>query len=469
MDIVPKDTQKEGIFLHFFDPENHDRIRFFLFSRHSFSTLRQTPTGFAMKKYFILFLCVIGPATAQQPIHFITINGSINPTTYDYLKHEIRFAEEERAQAVVIELNTPGGLLQATRDIVTEFLNATVPIVVYVSPQGSRAASAGVFITMAAHIAVMAPGTNIGAAHPVNAQGEMDSVMSGKVTNDAAAFIRTISEKRHRNVAWAEEAVRNSVSITESEALENNVIDFVAAHRQALLDSLDGRPVAVEDDTVTLATKDIPVVQRTMNWQYEILNLLSDPNISYILFLIGIYGLFFELYNPGSVFPGVAGAIAMILALYTMQTLPINYAGLALIIVGIILFILEINITSYGLLTIGGIISLFLGSIMLYQTDGTLEFVEVSLSVIIPFVAATAVFFILVIGAAVKAQKRKVTTGETAMVGEQAVTITTLNPSGEVRLYGEIWSAESMEGTIGKNVRVIVTEVHGLLLKVKKQ
>jgi membrane-bound serine protease (ClpP class) len=422
-----------------------------------------------MKKLLLFLLYSIGLATAQQPIHFVTINGSINPTTYDYLKHEIRHAEEEGAQAVIVELNTPGGLLQATRDIVTEFLNAKVPIVVFVSPQGSRAASAGVFITMAAHVAVMAPGTNIGAAHPVNAQGEMDSVMSGKVTNDAAAFIRSISEKRHRNVAWAEEAVRNSVAITESEALENNVIDFIAANKDALLDSLHGRRVVVESDTVTLSTKDEKIVHRKMNWQYEILNLLSDPNISYILFLIGIYGIFFELYNPGSVFPGVAGAIAMILALYSMQTLPINYAGLALIIVGIVLFMLEISITSYGLLTVGGIISLFLGSIMLYQTDGTLEFVEVSLSVIIPFVAATAIFFILVIGAAVKAQRRKVTTGESAMVGETAVTISSLNPTGEVRLLGEIWSAESTEGTIGKNIKVIVTEIHGLLLKVKKQ
>ncbi len=422
-----------------------------------------------MKKLLLFILCSIGPLTAQQPIHFLTINGSINPTTYDYLKHEIRHAEEERAQAVVIELNTPGGLLQATRDIVTEFLNAKVPIVVFVAPQGSRAASAGVFITMAAHIAVMAPGTNIGAAHPVNAQGEMDSVMSGKVTNDAAAFIRTISEKRHRNVAWAEEAVRNSVAITETEALENNVIDFIAANRETLLDSLDGRMIVTENDTVTLLTKDEIIVHRKMNWQYEILNLLSDPNISYILFLIGIYGIFFELYNPGSVFPGVAGAIAMILALYSMQTLPINYAGLALIIVGIVLFILEVKITSYGLLTVGGIISLFLGSIMLYQTDSSIEFVEVSLSIIIPFVAATALFFFLVIGAAVKAQRRRVTTGESAMVGETAVTMTSLNPAGEVRLHGEIWSAESVEGTIEKNVKVIVAEVHGLLLKVKKQ
>lgn len=421
-----------------------------------------------MKKILLLLTTVFGILSAQSPIHVLKINGSINPTTYDYVKHEIAYAAEKNAQAVIIEMNTPGGLLEATRGIVTEFLNSKVPVVVYVAPQGSRAASAGVFITMAAHIAVMAPGTNIGAAHPVSTQGEMDSVMSGKVTNDAAAFIRSISEKRKRNVKWAEDAVRKSVAITETEALKENVIDFIASNRSALLDSLDGRKVVIEKDTIMLATKSAIIEEREMNWQYDILNILSDPNISYILFLIGIYGLFFELYNPGSVFPGVAGAIAIILALYSMQTLPINYAGLALIIVGIILFILEIKITSYGLLSIGGVIALFFGSIMLYQTEGPMEFVEVSLSVIIPLVISTALFFFFVIGAGVKAQRRKVTTGESAIIGGEAVAITMLNPTGQVRLQGETWAAESVEGKIEKNAKVVVTEIHGLLLKVKK-
>ncbi|MEW5797719.1 MAG: nodulation protein NfeD [Bacteroidota bacterium] len=421
-----------------------------------------------MKKISLLVAISAGILSAQSPIHVLKINGSINPTTYDYLKHEIAVAEESNVQAVILELNTPGGLLEATRGIVSEFLNAKVPIIVFVAPQGSRAASAGVFITMAAHIAVMAPGTNIGAAHPVSGQGEMDSVMSGKVTNDAAAFIRAISGKRNRNIQWAEDAVRNSVSITETEALEENVIDFIASNRAALLDSLDGRRVVVEKDTITLATTSAAIIEREMNWQYDILNILSDPNISYILFLIGIYGLFFELYNPGSVFPGVAGAIAMILALYSMQTLPINYAGLALIIVGIILFLLEIKITSYGLLSIGGVIALFLGSIMLYQSDGSIEFVEVSLGVIIPLVIFTALFFFFVVGAGLKAQQRKVTTGESGIVGAEAVAITHLNPTGQVRLQGETWAAESVSGKIEKNSKVVVVEIHGLSLKVKK-
>lgn len=421
-----------------------------------------------MKKILLLSFLWGTFVCAEQPIHILTINGSINPTTFDYLKHEMDIAKGADAQAVIIELNTPGGLLQTTRDIVTEFLNAKIPVIVYVSPKGSRAASAGVFITMAAHIAVMAPGTNIGAAHPVNGQGAMDSVMSGKVTNDAAAFIRTISEKRNRNVQWAEDAVRNSVAITETEALDKHVIDFIATDRRTLLDSLNGRSVIVESDTVILATNNAPIVQRTMSWQYEILNTLSDPNISYILFMIGIYGLFFELYNPGSIFPGIAGAISIILALYSMQTLPINYAGLALIVVGIILFLLEIKITSYGLLSIGGVIALFFGSIMLYQYDGSGHFVEVSLEVIIPLVAVTSLFFFFVIGAGVRAQSRKVTTGESAIIGSEAVTITALNPTGQVRLQGETWSAESISGAIDANVKVVVTEIHGLLLKVKK-
>ncbi|MBW7887091.1 MAG: nodulation protein NfeD [Bacteroidetes bacterium] len=425
-----------------------------------------------MKTFLTILLSLIIFSTAasasNNSIHLLKINGSINPTTYDYLKKGIQRAEQSEARAVIIELNTPGGLLQSTRDIVTEFLNAKVPVVVYVSPAGSRAASAGVFITLAANFAVMAPGTNIGAAHPVSTQGEMDSVMSGKVTNDAAAFIRTISEKRQRNIAWAENAVRNSVSITETEALKEHVIDFIAPSLNALLDSLDGKKVIIENDTLTLATKNVTVENKEMGWQHKLLDTLSDPNISYILFLIGIYGLFFELYNPGSIFPGVAGAISIILALYSMQTLSINYAGLALIVVGIILFILEIKITSYGLLSIGGVISLFFGSIMLFQSEGDIEFVRVSLSVVIPLVIGTALFFFFVIGAGVRAQSRKVTTGESAIIGSEALTLTKLNPKGKVQLQGETWSAESLSGDIEKNVNVIVTEIQGLLLKVKK-
>ena len=417
---------------------------------------------------FCLFCCATA-FSAQQTIHILKVNGNITPTTFEYLKQGIQRATDQKAHLLVIELNTPGGLLQATRDIVTEFLNEKIPIVVYVAPAGSRAASAGVFITLAAHFAVMAPGTNIGAAHPVSSQGQMDSVMSEKVTNDAAAFIRTISEKRKKNIQWAEEAVRKSVSISETEALKKHVIDFIAASRHDLLDSLNGKKVVIEKDTITLATANAHIEEHEMNWRYKILNLLSDPNISYILFLLGIYGLFFEIYNPGSIFPGVVGAIAIVLALYSMQTLPINYAGLALIVVGIILFLLEIKITSYGILSIGGVIALFFGSIMLFQSESSFEDVGVSLGIIIPAVVCTALFFIFAVGAGIKAQQRKPTTGLESFIGQEGITLEELNPTGQIHIFGERWNATSNEGKIKKDTHVIVTEVHDLQLKVRKK
>ncbi|HLP15499.1 MAG TPA: nodulation protein NfeD [Bacteroidota bacterium] len=410
-----------------------------------------------------LFLFTAAHADADvKPIHILTIDGAITPATADYLHEGIARATDKHAQCVIIEINTPGGLLKATRMIVTDFLTADVPIVAYVSPQGAQAASAGVFITLAAHVAVMAPGTNIGAAHPVSTQGQMDSVMSGKVTNDAAAFIRTISEKRKRNVQWAEDAVRKSVSITEREALANHIIDFTAITRRALLDSLNGRTIQLDTRAQRLETIDAPVEDHPMGWQYRLLNMLSDPNVSYILFMIGIYGLFFELYNPGAIFPGVVGAIALILALYSFQTMPVNYAGLALILVGIVLFILEIKIISHGVLTIGGIAALFFGSIMLFKAESEFDMVSVSLAVIIPAVLTTAAFFALAVGAGIRAQTRKVAIGSDAMIGLTGVAITDINPAGQVRVQGEIWNADTEGSAIAKDAEIVITGMRGL-------
>ena len=414
----------------------------------------------------LLFLQCI-PARSGQVI-LLTADCAIHPACADYIHGGIAKATEERAECVVIKLNTPGGLLKSTRVIVTDFLESKVPIVVYVSPSGSQAASAGVFITLAGHIAAMAPGTNIGAAHPVSLQGAQDSVMMEKATNDAAAFIRTISEKRNRNIQWAEDAVRKSLSITETEALEEGVIDLVAENMDELLDLIDGREVETVDGKRTLNTIDAEIENVDMTLSQKVLSILSDPNLAYILMMFGIYGLFFEIYNPGAIFPGVFGGICLILAFYSMHTLPLDYTGLALIIFAVILFILEIKIVSHGILTIGGVISLFLGSIMLIDRDSALEAMEISLELIILIVVLTTAFFLFAITFGIKAQRKKVSTGLEGIVGETGFTMSNLKPVGEVKVHGEIWNAECYEGEIKKGTAIIVTGIENFKLTVKK-
>ncbi|MBI5216015.1 MAG: nodulation protein NfeD [Ignavibacteriae bacterium] len=416
--------------------------------------------------FFILVLSAFVSANTPK-VHVIKIDGAINPASADYISESIQDAVEANAECLIIQLNTPGGLLKSTRVIVSDLLNAKIPVIVYVSPSGSQSASAGVFVTLAAHVAVMAPGTNIGAAHPVTVGEQMDSIMSEKATNDAAAFIRTISEKRHRNIEWAEDAVRKSYSITETEALQKNVIDTIAASVRELLQVIDGIEVELPSGKHVLTIKDASIETFEKSFRQKILDLLSDPNIAYILMLLGMYGLLFELYNPGSIFPGVVGAICLVLAFYSFHTLPINYAGIALIIISIVLFILEIKIISHGLLTIGGIVSLALGSLMLIETDSTLEFVSISWEVILASVVSTAAFFLFAIGLGIKAQRLKPTTGSEGLVGELGEAITELSPEGNIRVHGEIWSASSIEGKIANGSRVQVQEVNGLHLKVK--
>ena len=398
----------------------------------------------------------------------ITLDGAINPAAADYIHYGIEQAVKRNAECLILKLNTPGGLLESTRNIVSDILQSPVPVVVYVDPPGSRAASAGVFITLAAHIAAMAPGTNIGAAHPVSLQGKMDSTMTEKVTNDAAAFIRSISKQRKRNLQWAENAVRKSVSITETEALKLNVIDLIAKNTNDLLDKINGRKIQTVSGVSILHTKDAKIVNVDMSFQQKLLSILSDPNIAYILLMLGFYGLLFELYNPGSIFPGVIGVISLVLAFYSMHTLPINYAGLALIIFGIILFILEIKIISHGLLTIGGVICLVLGSLMLIKTDSAFEVFHISWQIIAAVVVITILFFTFVIGLGIKAQTRKPTTGKEGLLNETGEAISDLDPSGQVKVHGEIWRAVSIEGKIIKGSKIIVAEVSNLLLKIKK-
>ncbi len=424
---------------------------------------------------FLLLLPVIFCARAEEKkVILLTIDGSINPSAAQYIHEGIGRAEVRGAAAVLIELNTPGGLLKSTRSIVSDLLSSPIPVIVYVTPRGGQAASAGVFITLAAHIAAMAPGTNIGAAHPVTLEeggaNKKDSsdIMMEKVTNDAAAFIRTIAEKRNRNAAWAEEAVRRSLSITETEAVKLRVVDLAAADVQDLFRRIDGMVVTTARGNDTLRTREWSAERQEMSFAQRLLDLLSDPNIAYILMMIGIYGIFFELYNPGSIFPGVIGGICLILAFYSMQTLPINFAGLALIIFALILFLLEIKIVSHGLLTIGGVIALLLGSLMLIQSDPTYETFRISLSVIIAVTLCTAGFFGFAVGKGISAQRRKPATGAEGIAGESGTVIERLDPEGRISVHGEIWKAVSASGSIDEGERVLVTGVRDLTLTVER-
>ena len=415
---------------------------------------------------FYLFLNQIYSQSGK--VFVLKVEDAISPPISEYIHDGIQTALQENAECVVIKLNTPGGLLKSTRVIVSDILESKIPVVVYVTPSGAQAASAGVFITLSAHIAAMTPGTNIGAAHPVSLE-KVDTVMIEKATNDAAAFIRSISEKRNRNVKWAEDAVRKSLSITETEALKLKVIDLIASDLKDLLEKIDSMKVSGSFGEKILSTKDVEIVEFEMSIGQKLLRLISDPNIAYILLMIGLYGLLFELYNPGSIFPGVIGIISLILAFYALHTLPVNFAGIALIIVGIILFVLETQIVSHGLLTIGGIISFILGSLMLIRTESALEVFKISYHIIIVLAILTFLFFSFAIGLGLKAQKRKATTGIEGMIGEIGNAITDLNPEGQVSVHGEIWTAFSIDNQlIEANSKVEVVEVQNLKLKVKK-
>lgn len=432
-----------------------------------------------MKKRFIkitafLFLITslflnLSPVNADlestPEIMVIKVDGVINPARAEFVVKAIKKANDKGYSLIIMELDTPGGLDTSMRSIIKEMVGSTAPVVVYVSPSGARAASAGAFITIASHIAAMAPGTNIGAAHPVAMGEKMDKEMAKKVTNDAAAYIRSLAESRGRNIKWAEDAVRKSVSATEKEALELKVIDLIAKDRDELLKKIDGRKVRTAFGERLIRTAGAKIIHEEMGFRQRVLDLISDPNIAYILMLLGIYGLFFELTNPGSIFPGVLGGICLILAFYAFQTLPVNYAGILLIILAIILFILEVKIVSHGILTIGGIISMIIGSIMLFESPS--PFFKLSLYVILPAVIVTALFFVITFGLAIKAWKRKPVTGIEGIVGLEGVARTDIKDDGMVYVRGEIWSAMSDE-PIKSGEKVRVEAVSGLKLKVKK-
>jgi membrane-bound serine protease (ClpP class) len=416
--------------------------------------------------FSLLFLPLLPQA---QTVVSITIDGTINPVTADYVHRGIEKAQKEKAECLLIELNTPGGLLKSTRVIVGNLLGSPVPVVVYVSPPGAQAGSAGVFITLAAHIAAMAPGTNLGAAHPVsgNPQEQPDTVMNEKITNDAAAFIRSIADKRHRNIQWAENAVRKSVSVSENEALTEKIVDLIAPDKRQLLEKIDGQIVETVAGSHTLHTRGAGIVFMEMGLAEKLLNIISDPTIAYLLLMLGMYGLLFELYSPGAIFPGIVGVIALVLALYSLAMMPINYAGVSLIVFGIVLFLLEIKIASHGLLAIGGAVSLLLGSLLLIRTTSTLEFVRISRAAIYTTVAVSVFFFLGILGMGLKAQRRRPVTGLEGLIGQTGVSIEPLAPTGRVQLYSEIWQAITVGGAIGKGEKVEVVGLDKLTLHVK--
>jgi membrane-bound serine protease (ClpP class) len=416
----------------------------------------------------VLFLCVMiiltqGTIFANH-VNIITIEGPITPVTAKYISDILEKSERDGAMALIIEMDTPGGLLESTWSIDKQLLSADVPVIVYISPSGGRAASAGVFISYAAHKVAMAPSTNIGSAHPVTMSGKDTSkVMMEKITNDAVAHIKGLAEKRGRNAVWAEDAVRKSVSITEKEALELGVIDFVAENLGDLLEQLEAKTIELPDRNAILHTRLTETRRIPMNWRYKILDKISHPNIAYLLMLAGIMGIFFELQNPGAIFPGVLGGISLILAFFALQVLPLNASGILLILLAVLFFILEINITSYGLLTIGGIVSMLLGSLMLFRTPE----IKVSLSIIIPAVLGTAAFFIFAIGLGLRAQMKKAATGKKGIIGEIGEVVNTLNPEGQVSVHGEVWKAVSTE-EIKKGEKVEVVEIKDLELRVRR-
>jgi membrane-bound serine protease (ClpP class) len=426
-----------------------------------------------LRFFLFVLLLVFGVSVFAQPkdaagphVDLITIDGTINPAVADFIHESVGRSKSNGARALIIQLDTPGGLVESTRLIVKEMLAAPVPILVYVAPSGARAGSAGVFITLAAHVAAMAPATNIGAAHPVGGSGEeIKGAMGDKILNDMAAFSETIAQKRGRNTEWAIQAVRKSVSITETEALKKKVIDIVARDVNDLLDQAHGRKVDVNGNKQELSIKNARVVPYEMSLKQTILNSIAHPNIAYLLMMAGILGLYMEFSHPGTIFPGVAGAICLLLAFASLQLLPINYTGLALMVFGVGLLVGEAFFPSFGVLGIGGIISLALGSLLLFDTE-TSDF-GVDRSIVFTAVATLGSFVLAVSYLVFRSQKAKPSLGIEGLIGEVGLAREKLSPRGMVFVHGEYWTAEADEA-IETGERVQVVGLDRMVLKVKR-
>jgi membrane-bound serine protease (ClpP class) len=419
--------------------------------------------------FFVLFFFLILPVSMafcenadRGSVYIIELEGSINPATADFIARGLKTANDRGAILAIIRMDTPGGLASSMRTMVKAILNSPVPVVVYVGPRGAGAASAGVMVTVAGHIAAMARGTNIGAAHPVGAGGkDIGGTMSEKVVNDMASYARGIAEQKGKNGEWVEKAIRESVSITAEEARDKKVVDLVVDDMDDLLKSLDGRVIDLPSGKTTLKTNGLKKIHYKPGLRDKILKIISDPNIAYILMMIGLAGLYFELSHPGAIFPGVIGAISLILAFFSFQTLPVNYAGVVLILLAIIFFIAEVKVASYGILSIGGVIALTLGSLMLFEN------MRVSLKLMLPTIVLVGGFFVIVAGVAFRALRRRPTGGAEGILGETGVVKELIGPEGLVFVHGEIWRAFSDE-RIEPGETVEVMGINGLLLKVRK-
>jgi len=416
----------------------------------------------------LLLAAMLAPDLNAGEVLVVKVDGIIGPASAKFMVHAIKRAEKMGAECVVFELDTPGGLDESMRAIIKEIMSSSVPVVVYVAPSGSRAASAGAFITLASHVAAMAPGTNIGAAHPVSigAPEQVDKIMGKKMVNDAAAYIRSLAEKRGRNADWAEAAVTESVSISETEALKKHVIDLIAPSTAALLDALDGRKVVIGERPVILKTGGATIVTLEMGWSDKLLHTITNPNIAYILFMLGLLGLYFELSTPGAILPGVVGAISLILAFFAFQALSVNYAGVLLIILAIVLFIVDVKAATHGALTVGGLVAMTIGSIMLFNDPNPA--MHVSLHVIIPVILVTGAFFAIGVALSIRSMRKRPTSGSVSLLDQEgdARTIVTRN-GGKVFVAGAHWNAVSDEEILeGKRIRVI--DVKGMTLKVRE-
>jgi len=404
--------------------------------------------------------------TGKPQIDVLTLTGAIQPISAQVMIQAIDRAERQKLEALVVRLDTPGGLDTAMRDIIQRILSSEVPVVIYVAPSGGRAASAGTFIAMASHVVAMSPGTSIGAATPIQAGGQdIGKDLGRKVKQDAASYIRTLARQHDRNPEWAEKAVLEGASINETEALKLHVIEVIARDVPDLLRQIDGRKVTVAGLTRTLHTRDAETRTVEPTWRQRLLSRIIDPNVAYVLFILGFYGLLFELSNPGSILPGVVGGICLLLAFLAFQALPVNLTGILLIVFAMGLFAIDLKVQSHGILTVGGVISLVLGSLILLGGEGPT--MQISRSVIGTVVVTTVLFFVFVLGAAIRAQRRKPVTGSEGLVGEHGVALTDLAPSGRVFVHGEYWEADA-EDRIDKGAKVIVDRVEGMRLRVRR-